>query len=499
MSCYLRIIFIFYVLNLLFLCSSCKKDALMVEDFSSLNTEEHIENGSTNNIQQDTTTNVIQTAENLLETTSAPLCSINRNQNFFTHENDWRNHINNFSFSLFEAINQNGLTQESAIQLALINNPELFAYYENLEIGYANLLEAGLRHNPLYKEAIRKPNEEGYSLNKVYELSIDFLDFFLIPFRQQVALAELEVIKADIAQKIIDLVRDVQTSWIDTKTLIMEFQQEAIRVELKSIAAELSELQKNAGNISDLQARKYKIDFEQSTIRLANLQTMIEISKENLNRTLGLFGNETCWEIAGELDWRADSIVLDITGLEEAAINNRPDIESIRNEIIALAQEAQLKEPWTFSNIRIGTSREKEPEGVIVSGPSIELELPIYNYGQADAIKYAALIEQAQNRLLAKAVEICSEVRKYFKTYTILHSQLENFEREILPTFEQQITDAQSHYNVMTLGIYTLFDIKESQIQATMDYIQILNNYFHAKIELLRAVGGSFDVLRGKS
>jgi len=60
----------------------------------------------------------------------------------------WRKGAHEIKNQLLGEIQQEGLTQEKAVQLALINNPDLFAYYENLELGYADLLEAGLMQNP---------------------------------------------------------------------------------------------------------------------------------------------------------------------------------------------------------------------------------------------------------------------------------------------------------------------------------------------------------------
>ncbi len=44
----------------------------------------------------------------------------------------WREGAYEIKTQLLQEIQQEGLTQEKAVQLALINNPDLFAYYENL-------------------------------------------------------------------------------------------------------------------------------------------------------------------------------------------------------------------------------------------------------------------------------------------------------------------------------------------------------------------------------
>lgn len=395
---------------------------------------------------------------------------------------------------LLREIHHHGLTEERAVKLSLVNNPDLFAFYENLEIGYAGLLEAGLRQNPVVSASTRFPDQRG-NINRQFDTAINFLDYFLIPLREKAAEAEIRVIESEIRQKVLDLVMEVQINWLEITILELVFNQESRRGELKQLAAQLALLQRKAGNISALSARNREIESERSQEKLQGLLANLATAKEKLNRSLGLFGNETCFAITGEVDWKDDKTLPELSVMESAAIENRPDIETIQREIDAIAEQAHLKQWWTYSHLKVGTSSERDTDGVIVSGPFIELELPIFNFGQGERKKYHALLEQAQKKLLAKAVEACSEVREFVKTANIYRSQLEDLERRILPNLARQITEGLAHYNVMTLGIYELFDLKEAEIEATIEQLQALRHYETAQIALLHAMGGSFTSL----
>lgn len=410
----------------------------------------------------------------------------------------WRNEADQIKNRFFLEIHQEGLTQDGAVELALINNPSLLAYYENLEVAYADLLEAGFRENPVLKKSKRFPDEEGLEVNKEFEVTINFLDFFLIPFRQNAALAELQVIESEFGQMVLDLSKEVKLNWLMVKLLELELLQETQRVELKNLAAELAELQRREGNVNDLAARNYKLEQEMAVGKLKTLSAELESAREKLNRSLGLFGPDICFPIAGVIDWKSDFALPAIVDMEQAAIENRLDLEAIRREIHALAEKAKLKDPWTYGNLAVGQSTEREPDGLTISGPVIELEVPIFNSGQAARQKYHALIEQAQNKLVAKAVEACSEVREFLKTTNIYQSYLENLEQKVLPDFKTQLSDAQAHYNVMAIGVFDLFELKESEIDAIIDHIHALKHYMTAKIELLHALGGHFAAIGGK-
>jgi outer membrane protein, heavy metal efflux system len=399
---------------------------------------------------------------------------------------------------LLQGIYQEGLTDKLAVKLALINNPDLLAYYKNLEIGYAGLIEAGLRENPSVSLSARFPNEPGMRVNKEFEIAINYLDYFLIPLRERVAKADLQVIESEIRQQVIDLVKEVEINWLHVKILELLIDKEAELVELKEIAAGLSGLQNKAGNINDLEARNRKIHFEEAAGRLKILEVKLKAGREKLNRSLGLFESETCWNLAGEIDWKNDFSYPFLGDIEKALVENRPDIEAMRREIYAIAQKAELEQPWTYSNIKVATSTEREPDSLIVSGPAVELEVPVFNHGQAERFKYGALLQQAQKNLVAKVVQGLSQARELFNAVNQYRSLLEDLEIKILPDLAQQIKDGQALLNVMTIGVYDLFELKENEIRATIDYLHTLKKYKQARIELLHAVGGSFAHLGGR-
>lgn len=397
---------------------------------------------------------------------------------------------------MLQGINSEGLSREQAVQFALANNPDLFAYYENLEIGYAGLIEAGLRQNPVVSASTRFPDDPELKINRTYDTAISFLDYFLIPLREQAALADLHVIEAEIADKVLGLVEDVENNWFEASIMELKFAQESDLVELKQLAAQLAELQLKAGNISALNARERAIEFEFALEKLKNTAAEIEAAREKLSRSLGLFGSETCFNLNKRIDWQSDPLLPDITVLERAAIENRPDLEALRREINSIAQEAKLKEWWTYSNLKVGVSAEQEPEGYTVAGPSIELEVPVFNYGQGERVKFDAKLAQAQKKLLGQALTASSEVREFVKTASIYRSKVEAFENSVLPDFAKQIEAGMTHYNVMTLGAFALFKLKEGEIEARIEQLDALLHYKKALTELLHATGGSFVPVR---
>ena len=169
------------------------------------------------------------------------------------------------------------------------------------------MLEAGLMQNPFFSGSIRFPSKSGYNMNNLFDAALSFLDLFLIPLRKSAVEAEILVIEAEIGQRVLDLVRDVQTNWLEVKALELQLEQEENRVELKRLAAGLASVQKTAGNISPLTARNKQIHYEEAVERQKGLEADLETAREKMNRALGLFGKEAHWKISGEFTWKDES------------------------------------------------------------------------------------------------------------------------------------------------------------------------------------------------
>lgn len=400
----------------------------------------------------------------------------------------WRSEAYAIKARLLEEIQRDGLSRERAVQLALINNPNLFAFYETLEIGYADLLEAGLLLNPIFAAKYRIPDNSRFVLNIIYDAAISFIDFFLVPLRKQAAEAEIRVIEAEIMQKVLDLARDVELDWLEVKALELQIEQETERAEIKQLAADLAALQLKAGNRGFIYVKAHIIEAETAWMQLENMKAHLASAREKLSRSLGLLQEETSWHTTGEMQVLE---LPDVNQLEVFTTERRFDIEAIRREIQSLAKQAKLKEWWTYSNLFVGVSSERHPDRLTTTGPSFALSVPIFNHGQGQRKRIRAKISEAQQRLLATVVKATSEVREFYQVAALYKSQLEVLEKVILPDFQQQLTSAEAHYNVMTLGVYQLMDFKEREMQAKIQHLQATKDYLQARTKLIYAAGGS--------
>ncbi len=67
------------------------------------------------------------------------------------------------------------LTPEAAVQIALLNNPNLQVVYEELGITQADVVEAGLLENPVLFGQARWPDNSGESANYEFGITCDLM------------------------------------------------------------------------------------------------------------------------------------------------------------------------------------------------------------------------------------------------------------------------------------------------------------------------------------
>jgi cobalt-zinc-cadmium efflux system outer membrane protein len=219
--------------------------------------------------------------------------------------------------------------------------------------------------------------------------------------------------------------------------------------------------------------------------------------RERLNRLLGLWGPNTNWTTADHLP-ELPTQEVSLQHLESRAIAQRLDLQARRMQLDLIGQSLSLRTKTRFfpSGIKVGVDTERDPDGQRVTGPTLDLALPIFNQGQGEIAKLTAQYRQAQRELEAMAVNIRSEVREARDQLIAARDLTSYIGKRLLPTQQQAMNLTLQQYNFMLKGAYDLLLAKQNEVAAERSYIEAWRDYWIARAELERAVGGS---LSGKS
>lgn len=391
--------------------------------------------------------------------------------------------------SIVQNIISHELTADMAIQIALLNNPRIQSFFEELGISQANLVEAGLLSNPTFAIEIRYPNTRALHTNIEYLLMTSLLDLFLIPLRTKLAATEFEQTKLRVSHEILNFAFDVRTTYYQLVAERQKIEQIRSIVELASITEEITTKQLAVGNINVLEFQLAKSRFLEAELELLQSRADSIRIREALNRLLGLDA-DYCLILPESLPEAADEHEVELCKLQTIAIENRLDIKVARLELIRLTQLLGLKEWWSYTNLKGGLAGERDPDGTNLIGPGFSGEIPLFNDGQAARMRLISQIRQSQDRLSELEIRIRSEVREAHKLQVSYLKIIHDYKRSLLPMQRQISESSEELYNVMGLGIDQLLENKRLEVVAYRNYIENMKKYLLAKVELDRALGG---------
>ena len=238
--------------------------------------------------------------------------------------------------------------------------------------------------------------------------------------------------------------------------------------------------------------RVQQATIAQAKIELAKAQANAVQSREKLNKLTGAFGTQTNWTVAPRLPELPGSAMA-ASQLESRAIQQRLDLAAARQQFIAEARARGIAPAEAIlQRAEIGTHYEHEIEGGRHStGPSVNVPIPIFNQGQPAAARANAKTRQAEQRYLALAAGIRSDVRAARDKMLLARRQVEYFKSTALPMRTRVTQESQLQYNAMQISPFQLLQAKQEEVKTGAESVEALRDYWAARAELEKAVGGS--------
>jgi cobalt-zinc-cadmium efflux system outer membrane protein len=392
------------------------------------------------------------------------------------------------------ALTAKGLTRARAVEIALVNNPALGATYEELGISQADMVQAGLLKNPSFGAELGFRLNTGANDELRLSLVQDFLDLFVLPLRKTIARQQFEADTLRVAQRALEVAAEVEKAFVATQAGVelVVFRQTV--VEATASAVELSQRQFEAGNISQLERETQRATHEQSKLDLAREELDLLEARERVNRLLGLWGETTSWRLTEALpplpEWEPK-----LEHLESLAMRQRLDVAVARRQAALLAKAVDLaRTSRAFGRIDVGVDMHKDPNGPLLLGPNLVIELPIFDQRQAVIARLEAQRRQQEHKLSGIAIDARSEVRLAEIRLRVNRQTVLHYQDVLLPLRKAVAEQAILHYNGMFLSLYQLIAVKQGEVEARRGYIEALRDYWSARAELARAVGGGLPL-----
>ncbi len=387
------------------------------------------------------------------------------------------------------------LTVEGAVKIAILNNPSVEAAMDSLGISQADLLQAGLLHNPKVSGFVRESKGADSKTNTEFEVRQDVMDLLLWPLRKRLANTQFKQAEYELAEVIVDFIKEVRVGFYNWQASAQMFSIRQDHFKAEEAALELAQRQKEAGNINALELRQEEGVYYQDKIDLQRSELEAITAAQQLRNLLGLTNSELQWLSQENLpDLPLGE--LSLNELEEKALTNRIELAIKHQEMQAFEQSLTLARFGVVPMVEGGFNWEKETDGGRLKGPAFEAEVPIFDHKQADRFRAKAQIETGKKQLEALEAQIRLEVRLAYAQLISDKAIAETYMKAV-PVRQEILKQTLEHYNYMLKGVYDLLRVKQEEIDTQRDYIMALRDYWIARSELEHAVGASLSV--GKS
>ncbi len=379
---------------------------------------------------------------------------------------------------------------DGAIEVALLRNRGLQAHYEELGIAQADLVQAGLLKNPVLAGTFRFPFEAGHIPGIETSLVQAFLDLLTMASRKKIAGLALEATQYRVASAVVSHVRETKSAYYALQAAQQTYAMRQIVTDAALAAVELARRQNAAGTINDLELANEEALYAQVALDLVKSSADVIAARERLNRAMGTWGDTTDWRVESKLP-PLPAADPELQGLETLAIQNRLDLKAAGRDVQVVSYGLSLaKNTRWFGGVDAGIDFEQKPEGIHLLGPTVSIEIPIFDQRQATIAKLEAELRMTQDREASLAIDARSHVRELHGKLVAARTVAERYAQTLVPLRERIVVLSQQQYDAMLLGVFQLLSAKQSEINAYREFLDALRDYWTLRAELETEVGG---------
>ena len=380
------------------------------------------------------------------------------------------------------------MTPLSAVQMALLRSPRLQREYARLGLVRAEVQDAIQIANPRLS-ASRRTGDDHIALSAI-GLAMPLVDLLVLPSRIRLAKADAERAKREIGAAILSVTADVEAGWYGYAGAQQVANLRATVAEGMTTSADLAQRFYEAGNINELQLKQEQAAATSARIDAARARAEAQRARLELNTLIGLSGPETDWSVKTELPLPPAD--------EDSPDELRTLSQTMNLQLLAARQEVAVMEGVVKTTRRfrllggteVGYQSETEVDGQRLAGPTLNLELPIFNQGQAKVSRVEALLALSRARLAEIEIASDNAVRLGAERVRILRDIIATHRDALIPQRESVVARSQEQQNFMIIGVFELIQAKRQEYDAYQSYLEAIRDYWLARVELGRAVGG---------
>ncbi len=401
-------------------------------------------------------------------------------------------------------VTNEGLTVEILVVQAFERRADLLAARQRLVSSQGNLVQAGLRPNPVLEGEYGSPRLLGGDPESDFSVGISQIFELGGKRSKRIKIAELEIaqIRAEVSALERKIAAEIRTSYataiaaarqLDVLEKLIAADEEIVRV---------TDSRLKEGDVAPLDSNMVKVESDRLRVQAIEAKNKLEDSLLELQALTGAAVIDNL-KIAPQTD-RPPRLDLNVAELTAIALRERNDLLAAKiAEQLGLAR-IDLAKSLAIPNIA-GSVKYSRNSGIIdlpVSAGGgfglnrdnslifgVAVELPFFNRNQGEiASASSGQLQATRNREFLES-SIKNEVAIGYRKYRAAAEKLVLFSTQILPRAEENLRTVRTAYG---LGEFSVFDVVNEQRRLNENlagYNDSLRDYYAALAILEAAIG----------
>jgi len=424
---------------------------------------------------------------------------------------------------------QDGISADEAVEICLLNNPELQAAFMDVGIARADAVQAGLFSNPFVGISARFPDSGGLA-NIEASMAQNIAEIWQIPLRERVAERSLDAAILNLARTAADIAADAKTAYY-----IAVGTDERLRIAQENfdIANNLLELaltRQKAGAANELDvnlsrgiALDAEIEVERARLATANARRELAIilgltvDADTLTLTDPLPTESPETPDSESLNLIAKLWRLDIRVAKQAVASAQAKLEYEYSRVwpvieLGLALERSERTSQGGRDILADTGRASIANGGltapgiqprserrsakgqdVIFGPSLGVELPIYDQNQAQIAIAKYTLQQARKTLDAIDRSVTQEVRSAVDRAMTAWRLMKMYRDQALPLAQGNLDLSREAYRAGRASFLSVLEAQRFFLENRRGYVEASQSAAMMIPELERTIGLPFN------
>jgi outer membrane protein TolC len=388
-----------------------------------------------------------------------------------------------------KALLRQPLSANRAVQVAILNNRELQAAYNALALSDAARVQASLPPNPTFSlERMAGAGAieiEGRIIGSLLQLAT-------LPARAEIAADRYRQAQLHAAAETLRIAMEARRAFYRAVAASAHVSFLAQASETGKTTAELARRMAETGAMNKLDRARNETLHAELIAQLGTARLRATSERERLVRVMGLSGEDLAFRLPARLP--ALPRVRRVADIEREAIHRRLDLQIARIETDTLAKSYGLTNATRFISLldAAGIAKNKSENGETTRerGFEVEIQIPIFDFGEVKVRQAEETYLQAVNRLTSKAVNVRSEAREAYRAYRTTYDIAQHYRGSVLPLRKIITEETLLRYNAMQIDVFAVLAEALQRIAVTNAAIDAERDFWLADVNLGAAVLG---------